>query len=250
MKARSRPRRRASSTTAPAAPRKLPTALKKRAEALKTEALSRLADRGFEALRLIREKRADVAGNLLDIGEALKVLQSDGVAGALGHASFEALCRAELDMSVVSARRLIAITHHFRRESALTLGPDRARALIELADATPEDDTGESLMASTLTLPSGEKLSVEKATTAELREAARGIRHAHAPARRGLTTSKEERTAFAELKRRLKGAGASIRTPKLVASRDEEGAWVELRIRLRDVTSVARAMTRKAPSKK
>lgn len=179
----------------------------------------------------------------MDIGHALGVLRGDGVAEALGRASFEELCREDLQMAPTTVRKMIA--QHFRRETVLTLGADRAQALIELAEATPEDDTPEGIMYSTLTLPSGERLDVARATAAELHDAAREIRQKHKSSRRGLTVSAAHRKLYGQYNQRLKRARARGAKLKLIASRDKEGAWVELRVRLSDLDAVTGALRSK-----
>jgi hypothetical protein len=222
----------------------VPAALQQRASALHAKAQARLAEQGREALARIREKRGDIAGSLVDIGEALQVLQGEGVAAALGREDFDEVCRVDLDMAPSTARRMIQVSQRFRRETVLSLGPDRAHALLELADAAPGEPSPEQLLEGTVTLPSGERMSVSKATAAQLHDAAKELRRAHKPSRRGLTASSDERKRFSEYAARLKAAGCEGAALKLVASRDEEGAWVELRVRLRDVDAAAAGLRR------
>lgn len=205
-------------------------------------AQAKLLAEGRAALARVREKRGDIAGSLVDIGEALQVLQREGVPEALGRADFDEVCRVDLEMAPSTARRMIQVSQRFRRETVLSLGPDRAHALLELADAAPGETSPEQLLQGSVTLPSGERLAVSKATAAQLHDAARELRRAHKPSRRGLTASADERKRFSEYAARLKSVGCEGATVKLIASRDEEGAWVELRVRLRDLDGATAAL--------
>ncbi len=186
--------------------RVLPAALAKRAEAQHAARRDALAARGFEAIALIQDLRRHISGDYLAIGKALAGLRQDGMADALGCADFREVCAKHFQMSAGHADRLIRLAEHFERAVALDLGYERACALLALADATPEDDTPEALMHATLTLPSGERLVVDEATTEQLFAAAKSFRQARAEApgakdKGGRSTTPAERVAFRALQR-------------------------------------------------
>jgi hypothetical protein len=202
-----RTEREAPRTKAPA----LPVALAKRAKAAHEARRARLAAEGFATIALIREMRRHITGDYLAIGGALTTLRKPGMAEALGCADFAAICQTHFEMSEAHAERLIRLAAGFARAVALDLGYDRANALLGLADATPEDDAPEDLLHATLTLPGGERLVVDRASTEQIQAAAKALRQAQADAGRagpdkgGRTTTVAERKAF----RALAGAVAA-----------------------------------------
>lgn len=74
-------------------------------------------------------------------GQADAIVRTPAAIAALGYASFAELCDKALDMSQTKADALIGIVRRVRREDAVRIGQDRVAALLELADATPEEDT-------------------------------------------------------------------------------------------------------------
>ena len=130
------------------------------------------------------------------------------------------------------------------------VGPDRARALMELADATPEDDTAEDLLDATLTLPSGTTLVVRSASTEALDAAAKAFRQARpledGKRNRGFTTTSSEQKAHAAIAKRLAKAPANARaTTRLVAQRDAGGAKLVIEVRLAAWAETLALLTRK-----
>jgi hypothetical protein len=231
-------------------PRALPPALAANARALKERAQARLKARGEAALERIREKLTDVAENILDIGAELTELAAPGVAQALGYANFDAVCQETLDIHPKTAERWMALATNLKRQFVLSVGIDRARALMELADATPADDVPEELLDATLTLPSGTQLVVTTATNAALDEAAKEFRQAATDASGkkapGFTTSPAERKAHAQIVKHLARApAAALAKTRLVAQRDGKGARVVLEARLPEWDAVVAALARK-----
>ncbi len=216
--------------------RPLPPALAANARAAKELAQARLKARGEAAIERIREKLTDVAANLLDVGGNLAELDVPGVVEALGYASFDDVCQQLLGISAATARRWMAIARNLERRFVLEVGIDRARALLELAEATPADDRAEDLIEATLVLPSGEALVVKTATNERLDAAAKAFRQVRADEAgkkpRGFTTSPAERKAHAAIVKRLARAPkAALATTRLVAQR-EGGPKVVLEVRL------------------
>lgn len=169
----------------------------------------------------------------------------EGVAEAIGRAGFGDLCAQELNMPVSTANALVALATRVPREIITRFGPDRARALLELVDATPEDDTAEALLESKLELPSGRTLDVSAATARELRDAAKELRDARPEGRtRGFSATAAEKRRFAAVMRGLDG-GAEV-SGRLIASRDEAGAKVRFEVRLSELEAFAAALRKAA----
>jgi hypothetical protein len=193
-----------------AASKRLPRALAERAEknvALKRE---RLAAEGRADLALIKARRQRIVEDFYDIGEALLRLKRPGVAEALGHKNFAALLRSELDMSLSKAVQLIAVVNAVPRHEARAMGQERAAALLDLSRATPEQDSASALATSVLKLPSGKRVPLAKASTREIREAAKAVRNEQAikqKPRRGVTTTAEERASATALEEALHSLG-------------------------------------------
>lgn len=191
-------------------PKKKPTAAKARsladnATAAHDARVARLKLSGERAITRVRDLRARIEDDFLEIGQELARLDQPGVVEALGYESFEALCDEALEMSLAKAKQLIAITTRLTVELARSLKQDRAAALLALVDATPEDDTPEELLKATLKLPDGTKLDVDKASTQELRDAATAIRRAQTAKAgkrgRGRTVSPEEQATATAIKK-------------------------------------------------
>ena len=230
------PRSTRSSGAVAASKKPMSKALAARARTLHEARRQRLAALGFDAIARVREHRADITASFYDIGEALVALQGDGVADALGCEDFDAICREHLDMSPTHAARLVDLVGRLTRELALSLGVDRASALMALVDATPDDDAPVDILHATAALPSGKKLAVEKASTEALYAAAKEFRQAAAaPAKRsrGLTTSVAERSRFAAAMKRAAGdARFEDVEARLVARGAKKGAAVRVDVPL------------------
>ena len=233
--------------------RPLPPALAENARSLHARAQARLKAVGEAAVERIKEKLINIGENVLDIGNELVLLTQPGVANALGHADFEAVCRDALGLHPTTARRWMAVATTLKRRFVLSIGVDRARALMELCDATPEQDSPEDLLDATLTLPSGKKLVVANATNEALDEAAKAYRHARDAGARGdptkmphgFTTSPAERKAHAAIEKRLAKAPAdAFAATRLVAQRDGHGAKLILEVRLPAWDKVLGLLTR------
>lgn len=225
----------------------LPAALARVAKAAHAARVARLAKRGRAAIARIKERQSDVAASMVDIGEALVELKAEGVAQALGRGGFAEVVTRDLGMAVTTANALVALATRVSREFATKVGHGRATVLLELADATPEDDAPEDLFEARLTLPSGRVIDVPKATDREIREAAKELRDARPTEKarrgRGFTTSPEERAAYAVFERafRTHAAGLSART-KLVATRDGKGPRVSIDLRFSELRALAAAL--------
>jgi hypothetical protein len=226
------------------AKRKLPAALEQRARALHDAAQARLVEQGREAIALIRARREAIADDYFDVGHALITLKNIAVALALGYDDVATMLRAELDLSVDTAHKLIELATRVDRSLLRELQQERAAAILALVDATPADDTVEDLLRAPFALPDRSGfLDLRTAPIAAIKSAARAIRQLHAPAAKrseGFTTTPAERKAFAALVAPVtkRASLRGVATFKLVASRGEHGPLVESRIPLRDFERV------------
>ena len=212
----------------------LPSALVANAKAAHAEKLSRLRKQALAAIARIWEAQADIGANMVDIGLALVELKGAGMAEALGRSGFGEVCVKDLRISVSSASAFIHLATKAPREIVTALGPSKARAVIALVAATPEDDTVEGLVKGKFRLPSGGMLDISRATVAEVLEATKQVRAAHRKSGgRGFTTKPNERRAFGPIAKAMKKAGFAKAT--LVASRSESGAKVRFEVPLAEL---------------
>ena len=198
----------------------------------------RLREKGRAAISLIRKRRATLADDFLDVGEALRVLKSEGMFEALGRADFDDVCARDLDLTESTVDAMIALSDRIAHDLERDLGRDRASALLALIDAVPADDRPLNLLDATLQLPTGGKLVVRGATAAEVREAARSFRLVRGAKQgkrsRGFTTTPDEKRRFTVVEKRWRARRdlASVVHTRLVASRREHGAEVDVRLPL------------------
>lgn len=223
---------------------KLPAALVENAKKLKQRAREVRLARAMAALDRFRAARAAVSHAWWEMGAALVELSSPATLEALGRADLAALCEKDLDITLATAKRILGVMERVTAELADQITLHRAEALIELADATPDDDTPESLLDATLTLPVTRRtLVVRDASTSMLAEAAKELRE-HAGrdgAGRGLSASAKAKRTLRALERAAKGdEDLGAMRFKLVASRDPEGAWLEVRVRVARVAGLAK----------
>jgi hypothetical protein len=232
---------RKSTPTEAKAKRALAPAFLEHARELHAARLKRLAKEARALVEQIKQAQRDVAGNLVEMGLALVELKAEGMATSLGCADFEELCRRELSMSPSTARRLMMVATRVSREVVLRVGQSRALALLELVEATPEDDTPEELLDAKLALPSGKTLVVAEATAEELRDAAREIVHANQPgAERRKHTSRAEQAAHRRAGKQLEARGFDA--GKLLAGRGEKTARVRYEVPVADLRGFAKAL--------
>lgn len=219
--------------------RPLPAALAKRAKALHDAAQQRLVEQGREAITLIRDRREAIADSYFDVGQALITLRSEAIALALGYDGVPAMLRAELDLSVSTAAKLIDLATRVDRSLLRELQQERAAAILAVVDATEEDDTPDELLAKPYRLADGGTLDLRTAPVAEIKGLARALRQQRATTKpaRGFTTTPADRKTFAALIAPVMKDKAlrNTATFKLIASRGEQGPLVESRVPLKDV---------------
>ena len=231
-------------------PTKLPSAFVKNALAKKDARLAALAERGFAAIAKVKALRTSIADDFVEMGEALATLKDPDVWKAVGAGSFEDVVTREFDMSLARAESLLALWERLSAELVRELGVDRASALLDLADATPEDDDVPGLLHATLTLPSGAKLDVAKASVAQLHDAATEFRRARVRPKgkktHGFTVDAAAQKKFEAATKRLHRLVGTHVTTKLVATRKKTGADATLRLPLADLVKLLAAAAKGA----
>ena len=148
----------------------------------------------------------------------------------------------DLDMSLGKALQLVALGERLERGLVLELGQERASALLELADARPNEAGVAELKSATLELPDGTVLDVGTASTRAIRQAAATLRRARG-AKRGRTVTRDEQAKSKALAKHLAGipalAGARV---DLIAMSKERGADVRIRVPLAALRTLGRAL--------
>ena len=212
------------------AKRALPVALAKRAASLALARKERLVAEARGLIELVRRRKEQVAELFYDMGEALRRLKEREIVLALGYRSFDTLCDVEMQLSSSVANRLVEIVTRISRKDALAMGQTKAMALVDLALATPADDTPADLLrGGALTLPGGKVLDPKKASARAIERGAKAIRNARKDRpRRGRTTTAAERATAQALQAELHRRGLHRARVTAVATRP--GATSELRI--------------------
>jgi hypothetical protein len=195
-------------------PRKLPPALARRDAAAARAKLARLREAAAADVALILRRKAEISEAFFDIGEALGRLKPPAAWRALGRRSFAELCETDLGLSATRAAELLDIVALVPRDTAVLLGQERAGAISEILKAlppkTPADARARLARGKAATLPGAGAARVDpaRATVDALRDVAKSLRHTTAPrARRGRSTTPEERTVAAGAQRLLRAAG-------------------------------------------
>lgn len=227
---------------------KLSAALVANAARRADERVARLRAQAHEDIDLVKLKQTQIVDAFYEIGQALARLKADGVAQAVGHARFADLVEQELEMSVTTAERLIAIVTHVRRSDALRWGQDKSSALAELAKATADanDSPATIAAAKTFKLASGRVLDLDAAKPAEILEAAKEERQRrqHDGKRpRGRTTTAEERALAKRIQAALREAGLSEARVEAVATKPGQAANLRIdRVPVDRVTALRAAL--------
>lgn len=229
-------RPRAATKAPPSAPKKrLPAALVANAKRAATLAKGRKAGRIQALLASITDRKRTLAGAFWDLGRDLRELKDLRAEAALGHATFYALCREECGLSEAFVTGAMRVAGELTRAAAIELGSQRrAVAFLDLARATPEDDTPSELLAQGLTR--GKVRLAKGASARKVEQAAKAVREelrAKAPVntakkRVGNTTTVDERARAATLEKGLARAGFTVEV-RAVATRPGQPCTFALR---------------------
>lgn len=208
--------------------------------------LARLRSQAQDDIDLVKVKQTQIVDAFYEIGQALVRLKADGVAQAMGREGFADLLEKELGMSLTTAERLMSIVLHVRRADALRWGQDKSSALVELAKATadPTDSPKTIVSKKKLKLASGRVLDLEAAKPSEILDAAKAERlrrQRDGKARRGRTTTAEERALAGEIEKALHAAG--VAEAKVEALATKPGQAANLRIERVPIDRIAALRT-------
>ncbi|CAN5925005.1 hypothetical protein BH11MYX4_BH11MYX4_01330 [soil metagenome] len=111
-----------------------------------------------EQLSLIARRKREITEAFYDNGVALTFLKSKDVIRALGRKSFAEVCEKDAGLSASTSERLVRIVAALTREQALAMVQTKATAMVNVAAATPEDDTAAGLFRKkSVALPGGRK---------------------------------------------------------------------------------------------
>jgi hypothetical protein len=181
-------------------------------------ALKRHKQAGQDALRSIALNQRTVSDAFYDIAISLNVLRQKEVYVALGYESFDAVIPST-GLSRSLCFQLVQLPEHFSRDTAISLGPDRSRALIRYVNATPEEDDAETLAREDAVI-AGKPLSeltvdeidqaAREATPPEKQKTRPGEKEAH-EVRRAVQKKLEKLKANVQVKR-SKGAWVAVVT--------------------------------------
>lgn len=207
----------------------VPPALLENTAKLAARAQARLAAEGRVLISFIQERKAEIAAAFYDIGEALVKLKKPGIAQARGHASFYAMCDADLGLKATQVDELVDIATHLTRKDAIALGQSKAGAFARLAEATPAVDTPAGLARRGVRTPSGKSVTKKSSARAideaskEFRRIAKGKKRG-----RGRTTTADEQAIATAIQNALHRAG--VKTAKVRAVASQPGKEANLRI--------------------
>lgn len=182
-------------------------------------------------LALIERRKARIAEDFYDLGEALRELQQKKLYLALGHRSFADMLNARGIMSLSQAKKLIEVAASMPRDKALAVGAEKAYALARYAAATPEPDTPAWLVETNAKI--GAK-HVRDISLREIEDATKKVRSARGEKK----ASPEERAAHAsakEVRAWLRRRG--VKDATVTAKRTKGSFWLTIALRA-DAASV------------
>jgi len=172
-------------------------------EHTKRAALARNKARYAELVALIRRRMDAAVEAFYDIGEALREVLEKKLYAAEGHKSMAAFLAAEELLSYRQANKLIAVVRKVPRAQALTLGQEKAFALVAYTDATPDDDSAAGLLADDARV--GEK-PVTRASVREIQAATRAVNASERAKRPPTEARRAKEKADAALVKTVKAA--------------------------------------------
>ncbi|HSO37269.1 MAG TPA: hypothetical protein VLT33_32305 [Labilithrix sp.] len=222
--------------------RALPVAFVKHAEKLAAGKRARIEREAREAIALIKRRKAEIAEAFYDIADALLRLSDPVVLSVLGYKTVHQLADEEVDLSGKQVDELLGIRRRLTREQAIQLGSQRrAKAFIDLADATPERDTPTGLLERGA---KGAGLAAHASARAAERAAAK-VRREHAgPTRRGKTTTADERAIASAILKALVGARVEDARCDAVATRPGRPAKLRIEVPIGAIRQLARALAK------
>jgi hypothetical protein len=194
--------------------RKTPAALVKRAAAAHEAGLARRTDAIRQLIASAKRRTGDLAGTFWDLGRdlvALRKLKPETV--LTKYKTFYAVCEGECGLSESFVSEAMDIAESMVREQAILLGTQsRARAFLDLARLTPEDDDAVGLAqrgysSKTLKLPPNASARQAEEVVKRLRQAQKTNSSKKSV---GRTTTAEERDLAESIARTMKKGGFAI----------------------------------------
>lgn len=107
---------------------------------------SAAARRGEELVAEIGRKSLLIRETFVDIAEALVEIEKKKLYAAMGYERFEELLEERGIMGRSQAYKLMAIARHIPRSDALSLGPEKAYAIVRYAKATAALDVAPQIL--------------------------------------------------------------------------------------------------------
>lgn len=202
-----------------------------------TAAASAATKRAEALLELIARRKARIAEDFYDIGEALREILDKKLYVALGHRSFGELLEKRAVMGRTQASKLVSIARAMPRKEALDLGPEKAYALLQYTRATPEGDSVASVLAEGVRTK-GRRRSVAAVSSRAVATEAKALRD------KGRKVSEAERDG----RRAARAAQASLRAHGFEVRVEAEATgnvWsARIHVGVDDLDALVRAATR------
>lgn len=184
-------------------------------------------------LAAIREHEREIAARFYDLGLALKRIVDRKLYGVRGHASLEALLKAEELLSERQATKLIQVVTRVKREHALSLGLEKTYALLGYTAATAEADSVAALLEDGGTIAG---VAAAKASLRQIGAATRDAKAASGKARPATPQQKLDAKLARAVAAALRGAGlrgaavkVGSRDVRVVLPKDTAERWMAKR---------------------
>jgi hypothetical protein len=176
--------------------------------------------RAKELIDQIQFRKLEIADHFYDIGLAFHELQRKKLYAVLGYPSFAQMVVEKKLFGLSQAKKLVAVVTSMPRETALSLGPERAYAAVRYAAATPEVDSPAGLLASGTKID-GQPMS--SLSAAALMRAATEKRREQTPHRLRSPEEIAARAAAKKLQAFLRAHGVARAS---IAARRHKGLWM------------------------
>lgn len=183
--------------------------------------------RAESLLAEIARRKERIAEDFYDIGLALAQLSKKKLHVPLGHKSFDEMLKERNVISASTARSLIQLVSTMSREEALSVGQEKAIALLSYSRATPDLDTPTTLLRDGQ-LPGGKP--VADASVRDIKQAAKKVRTDQGKAK---PLSADAKAAAVEVKAVAKWLRARGQSKAAVtAARGKEGYMIRVELTL------------------
>jgi hypothetical protein len=188
-------------------------ALTKEARKLKAVEDRRKRQRAEQLLQKIALLKRRIRRDYWLLGDALREILREQLYAVLGHQSFEEMIVKRDLMSVGTARKLILIAEQVSRDDALDLSQEKAYALVQLKDQTPEEDTVADLVRAN---PVVQGASIADSSARRIKNVSQRMRQAGANDPKARALAAQMDAATAALVRFLQARG--VASPRVTSS--------------------------------